>query len=166
MFWLDTPMMCSFDPGLQVAKDEVDHWQVRLCLVWITTEHQRHMAVSHLGQSWVAGPSVGIDDSAKRDVLFDKACQHFGAPIRRRREAAADLRRCGGACVPYRHILTRPHLDGADYGRLVVRAPSFSACLATDIAFIDFDQMPAADGIAFGANHASAELVSIWKAVS
>jgi len=161
MFWLDAPMVGSLDPCLQVAEDEMDHRQVRLCLVWIATERHCYMAVAHLGQSWVAGPPVGAYGSAKRDVLFDKAGKHFSAPIGY--DAKPQTSCVYAALVRLTVILTRPNLDGTNYGRLVMRATAFPARLAANIALIDFDHMLAADGIAFGTNHASAELMEYLK---
>jgi hypothetical protein len=157
MFWLDTPMMCPLDPGLQVAEDEMDHGQVRLCLVGIAAKRQSDMAVSYLGQSWVAGPPIGADGSAKRDGLFDKAGKSFSAPVRDDAKPQASC--INAALVRLTVILTRPNLNGTDYGRLVVRSTAFSARLATDIALINFDPMLTADEIAFGTNHTSTEFV-------
>jgi hypothetical protein len=161
MFGLDTAVVGSLDPRLHVAEDEVDHGQVGLCLVWIASECQRLMAISHLENSTVTAPSVAPNGGASCNILFDKASEQFGATIRH--DAKPQPSCIDPAFVRLNAILARPDLDGSDYDRFVVRATAFSARLAADIALIDFDRMLTADAVAFWANHASAKLVEYLK---
>jgi len=161
MFWFDTTMVCSHDPGLQVAEDEMDHGQVRLCLVRVAIERQRLMAASYLGKSLVADPPIGSDGSAQRDVLFDKIRERFGTPIWHDTQPQASC--VDATLVRLAVMLTQSNLDGTDHGSFMVRAPTLSARLAANIAFIDFDRVLAADGVAFVSHHASAELVEDLK---
>src|SRR5271157_3299048 len=48
MFWLDTPMMSTLKPGLQVAENKVDHGQVSLSFFRIAPKRQHVMIVSCL----------------------------------------------------------------------------------------------------------------------
>lgn len=143
-------MMRSLDPGFQVAENEMDHGQVRFGFVGVAAKRQCSVVVSHLGKPGVAGPSVSAHRSAKRDVVCDKAGKHFGAPIRHNAKPQAS--RIDAASVSLSVFLTRPDLDCSDYDRLVMRPAPLAARLAADKAFIDFDHMLAANGIAFRAN--------------
>jgi len=40
MFWLNSAMMRTFNPGFQVAENEMDHRQMRFCFVRITAKRQ------------------------------------------------------------------------------------------------------------------------------
>jgi hypothetical protein len=157
MLWFNAAMMRSLDPGFQIAENQVDHRQMSLCLVWIAIEHQRFMAVAHLGKSWIADPSIGANDGARRNIIFSEIRKHFGAPIwhdAKPQASSIDTTRARLAV-----ILMRPNFDGTDYDSLVMRAASFSARFAADIAFVYFYRMTASDGITLGANHARAEFV-------
>ena len=35
MLWLNTSVVSPFDPSLKVAKNKMDHWQMRLGLIWV-----------------------------------------------------------------------------------------------------------------------------------
>lgn len=161
MFWFDTAMMCSLDPCLQIAEDEVDHRQVRFRLVEIASERQRFMAISHLGNPIVTVPSIGADGGTWCNIIFDKACERFGAPIWH--DAKPQTPCIDPTFMRLTVILTRPNLDGANYDRFMMRATAFSTRLAANKAFINFDQMLAANGVTFWANHAGAELVEYLK---
>jgi hypothetical protein len=134
---------------------------VRLSFVGVAAKCQRLMAVSHLGKAGVSSPAIGAQDRTERDVVFDKAGKSVGAPIRH--DAKSQAPRIDTASVLLAVILTRPDLDSTHNYGLVMRAATFAARLAADHAFIDFDRMLAADGVAFWANHASAELVEDLK---
>jgi|ERR1700691_6230523 hypothetical protein len=157
MFWLDTAMMSSPDPSFQVAENKVDHGQVRLGLLRIAAERQCLMAIPSLSKSWVASPSIGAQDRAKRHVVFDKAGKRIGAAIRHYAKPQPSC--IDAAPVLLAIVLARPNLYRSDHDGLVVSAAPFTARLAADHAFIDLDGMLAADGVSFGANHARAELV-------
>src|SRR5271157_4639182 len=81
MFGLNAAMMRSFDPGFQVTENEMDHGQVRLSFIRVTTKRQHVMAISCPRKSWIAGPSVGAHEGTCDDVLFDKSCERFGTPV-------------------------------------------------------------------------------------
>jgi hypothetical protein len=161
MLWFNTTMMRSFDPGFQVAENEVDHWQMRFCLVWIATENQRLMAVPNLGKSLIPDPSIGANEGVRCNVIFNEASNHFGAPICH--DAKPQPPGIDAARAHLAVILTRPNFDGANYGSLVMRAPSLSARLTADKAFIYFNRVIASDGVALGTNHARAEFVENLK---
>ena len=161
MFWLNTAMMRSLNPSFQVAENEMDHGQVRLSLVRVSAERQRLMAVSRLGKSGIAGPSIRTQDRAKRYVLFDKAGKLCGAPVGY--DAKPQPSRIDAASLFFAVILTGSNLDSADNDRLVMSSATFAARLAADHAFVDLDGMLTANGIAFGANHASTELMEYLK---
>jgi hypothetical protein len=161
MLWFDATMMRSLDPGFHVAENKMDHWQMCFCLVWITIERQRLMSVSHLGKSLVPDPSIGANDSARRNVFFCEARKHFGASIWH--DAKPQTTGINIAHARLAVILTRPNFDGSDYGSFVMRAASFSACFTADVAFIYFYRVIASNGVARGAHHACAEFVENLK---
>jgi hypothetical protein len=154
-------MMRPLDPSFQIAENEVDHGQVRLSFVWVTSERQSLMVVSHLWKAGVACPAIGAQRGAARNVVFDKAGERVGAAVGH--DTKPQPSRIDAASVLLTVIRARPNLDRPDDKSLVMNAATFSACLAADHAFINFDRMLAANGVAFGANHASAELVEYLK---
>jgi hypothetical protein len=161
MFWFNAAMMRSFDPGFQIAENEVDHGQMRFCLVWIAIERQCLMAVPQLGKPFVSCPSIGANDGSRRNVFFCEARKHFGALIwhnAKPQTTGIDATRARLAV-----ILTRPNFDGTDHGSLMMRAASFPARLAADKAFVYFYRVIASDGVPLGANHACAEFVENLK---
>lgn len=154
-------MMRSLYPCLQVAEDEVDHRQVRLRLFWVAIERQRLVAVSSLGKSTVACPPVATDDSARCDVLFDKAGERFGVPVGYDTQSQATCIDAALMCLAV--ILTRPNFDGTDHGSLMVCTPAFPAGLAANVALVYFHRMLATDSVAFWTYHTGAELVEDLK---
>jgi hypothetical protein len=161
MLWLDTAVMSPLKPGLQVAENKVDHWQVRLSFVRVASKRQHIMAVSCLRESRVASPSVCTHDGTGDDVLFDKSGERFGAPIGN--DAKPQPSRINTASVFLAIILARSNLDCSNDERLMMNAAPFAARLATNEAFVDLDGMLAADGIPFGTDHTSAQLVENLK---
>jgi hypothetical protein len=161
MLWFDTAMMRSLDPGFQIAENEVDHRQMRFRLVWIAAEHQRLMAVPHLGKSLVPDPSICANGGARRNIIFSEVRKRFGASIWH--DAKPQASGIDTARARLGIILTRSNFDGADYGRFVMRAASLSARLTADVAFVYFYRMIASDGVTLGANHACAEFVENLK---
>ena len=157
MLRLDAAMVSSFDPGLQIAENKVDHWQMRLGLIRVAAKSQGIMAISHFGKLWVAGPSVSAHHSAVGDVLFDKACERFSAPVWH--DAKPQPSSINAASVLLTIILARPNLYSSNHDRLMVDAATFPPRLAADHALIDFNRVLAADGIALGTNHTGAQLV-------
>jgi hypothetical protein len=161
MFGLNTTVMRPLDPSFQVAENEMDHGQVRLGLVGVSAEYQSFMAVSNLWKTGVASPSVGAEDGADRNVLFDKAGKRISTAVRH--DAEPQPSRIDSASVLLTVVRARPNLYSADHDRLVMGTATLAACLAADQAFINFDRMLATNGIALGADHASAELVEYLK---
>ena len=157
VLWLNTTMMRPSDPSFQIAENEMDHGQVRLRFVRVAAKRQRFMAISHLWKAGVASPAVGAQRGTKRNIVFDKAGKCIGAPVGH--TAKPQPPRIDAARVLLAVVRSRPNLNGADHNRLVVSAATFAACLAADEAFVNLDRMLAADGVALGANHTSAELV-------
>ena len=123
MLRLDTAMMSSLDPSFQIAENKVDHRQVRLGLVWIAAERQRLMAISCLGKSRIGHPSIGANDGASRDILFDEACERFRAPIRHNTKSQSACIDATSALLAI--IQPRPNLYRSDHDRLVVSAAPF-----------------------------------------
>ena len=161
MFGFDTAMMRSLDPSFQVAENEMDHGQMRLGFVGVAAEGQSLVVVSHLRKAGISGPAIGAHDRAKRDVVFDKAGELVGAPIRH--DAKPQPPRIDTAPVFLAVILVRPNFDSTDDDGFVVSATPFAARLAADHALIDLDRMLTANGVSFWANHAGAELVEYLK---
>ena len=157
MFWLDATVMRPLDPSFQVAENKMDHGQVGFGLVRIAAERQRVMVVSNLWQFRIPSPSVSAHHSAKRNIVSDKADKRFGASIRHNTKSQPS--RINSTLVLLAIVLARPNLNGADNDRFVVGATTFAARLAADQAFIDFDRILVADGVALRTNHTSAKLV-------
>jgi len=157
MLRFDTTMMSSLDPSFQVTENEMDHGQVRLSLVRIAAERQQVMAISELRKSGIACPSISAHDSSKRDILFDKAGKHFGAPIGNNAEPQPPC--IDASSVLLAILLARPNLNGADDKSFMMNTASLAARLAADKAFVNFYWMLSANLITLGTDHASAQLV-------
>jgi hypothetical protein len=157
VLWLDTTMMRALDPSLQIAEDEVNHWQMRFGLVWIAAERQHVVEVSGFGKSRIPRPSVCAHDRVGRDILFDKAVESLGAPVGY--DAKAQPSRIDAPSVLLALVCPRPNLYSADDNSFVMRTATLPSRLAADQAFVNFDRMLAANGIALWSDHASAELV-------
>ncbi len=161
MLWLDAAMMCALKPSLQVAENKVDHGQVSLSFVRITTKRQHVMTVSCLRKPRVTGPSIGTHDSTVDNVLFDKSGERLGGPIRN--DAKAQPPRINTASVFLAIFLAGPNLDRSDDKSLMMNAPSLAARLATNKTFVDLNGMLATDSVSQGADHASTQLVENLK---
>jgi hypothetical protein len=161
MLGLYTAMMRSLNPSLQIAENEMDHGQMRLGFVGVAAERQRLMVVSHLGKAGVASRTIGAQDGAARNIVFDKAGKRIGAAVRY--DTKPQSSRIDAASVLLAVILTRPNLDSANHDGLMMRAATFTARLAADHAFVDLDGILTANGVALWADHASAELVEYLK---
>jgi hypothetical protein len=161
MLGLYTAMMRSLNPSLQIAENEMDHGQMRLGFVGVAAERQRLMVVSHLGKAGVASRTIGAQDGAARNIVFDKAGKRIGAAVRY--DTKPQSSRIDAASVLLAVILTRPNLDSANHDGLMMRAATFTARLAADHAFVDLDGILTANGVAFGANHTGAELMEYLK---
>jgi hypothetical protein len=161
VLWLDTAMMRSLDPSFQVAENEMDHGQMRLGFVGVAAERQRLMVVSHFWKARVASPAIGAEDGAARNVVFNEAGKRIGAAVGHDTKSQTSC--IDAALVLLAVVSARPNLYRPDDKSLVMDAATFAACLAADHAFVNFDRMLAANGIALWANHASAELVKYLK---
>src|SRR5208337_2709488 len=161
MLWFNTAMMRSLDPGFQIAENKVDHRQMGFCLVWIAAEHQRLMAVPHLGKPLVPDPSICANGGAKRNIIFNEVHKLFGASIWH--DAKPQAPGIDTARARLTVVLTRPDFDSADYGGLVMHATPFSARLTADVTFVYFNRVVAPDGVTLWANHASAEFMEDLK---
>jgi hypothetical protein len=161
VFGLDTAVMRSLDPSLQIAEYEMDHGQMRLSFVGVAAQRQRLMAVSHLWKAGVASPAISAEDRAARNVIFDKAGGRIGAAVGHDTKPQSP---CIDAALVFLAVIrARPNLYSANYDRLVMSSATFATCLAADQAFINFDRMLAANGISLWANHTGAELVEYLK---
>ena len=126
VLWLDTAMMRPFDPSLQIAEDEMNHGQVRLCLVGIAAKRQRVVMIPIRGQFRIAGPSVRPHCSANRNILFDEARQRVGASVwhdTKSQPSSVD------AALVLLAVCSRPNLYRADNDRLVMNSAPFAARL-------------------------------------
>ena len=127
MVRLDTTMMGAVDPCFQVAKNEMDHWKVRLRLLRVAIECQRLMVVSEARQLTVAYPSVSAYRGAGVDILRDKGSERAGIAAGERRWLAGDYPETETACIDAALVgltvsLARADFHGANYGGLVMDA--------------------------------------------
>jgi len=133
MLWLYTPMMSAFEPSLQVAENEMDHWQMCLGFIRVAAKRQEVMIVSHCGEARIASPSIGAHGSADGHVVFDKAGKNFGAPVGD--DAESQPARVNAAPMLLAILLARADFDGADDKSLMMDAAPFAPRLAANEAF-------------------------------
>src|ERR1700736_5118244 len=137
MTGFDTTVMSAIDPRLQIGEDKMDHRQVFLRLFGITPECERIVFVANFAKAVIALPSVSTNDGASGYIVLDECCERFGVAARKRNINlfdAGDNTEPEAPCIseflsrnaafvgifPFRAtilgVLTRPHLDGANYG--------------------------------------------------
>jgi hypothetical protein len=176
----DPAMMRAVDPRLQIGKDKMDHWQVLFSLLWVTPEGKRIVLVAHLAKAIITLPAVSADNGSRRHIVHDECGECFGIAARKRNiclfharynaepEAAgiSEFLSRNASFVgvfPFRAtilgVLARPNLNGANYRRLMMDAPSFTPRAATNATFVYLDGMRRADSVAVWPNHTGAELV-------
>lgn len=165
---LDTAMMGAVDPCFQVAKNEMDHWKVRLRLLRVAIECQRLMVVSEARQLPVAYPSVSADRGAGGDIFRDKGGERVGVAAGEHRWLAGDHAETETAGVDAALVglpvsLARADFHGANYGGLVMDAAPLSFRLAANVAFVNLNGVVAANHVPLWTHHARAELVEDLK---
>lgn len=169
MVRLDTTMMGAVDPCFQVAKNEMNHWKVRLGLLRVAIECQRLMVVSEARQLPVAYPSVSSDRGAGGDILRDKGGERYGVAARERRWLAGDNAETETAGVDAAPVglavssLARADFHGANHGGLVMDAAPIPFRLTAHVGLVNLDGVAAANHVPLGAHHARAELVEDLK---
>jgi hypothetical protein len=161
MFRLDPAVMSPLNPSFQVAENEMDHGQVRLCLVWVSTERKRLMAVPGFGKSRIASPAVSPHGSSNGNVLFDKACESFGTSVWRDTKSQSSCIDTARAFLAV--VLPRPNLHRADHNGLMMNTATFAARLTADQGLVNLYWVLATNGVTFGANHTGAKLMENLK---
>ena len=177
MMRFDPAVMGAIDPRLQIGEDKMDHRQVLLRLLGVTTERKRVVPVAHFAQAVVPLPTVSADCRSGRYVVLDEGGKRGGAATRLHPFDARDNAEpeTPGVCEfldrdaafvgvpPLRGaifgILARPDLDSADYRCLMMDAFSFAARAAAYITFVYLDWMLCPNGIAIGPPHTGTEFV-------
>src|ERR1700730_2615869 len=173
-------MMCAVDPCLQVGEDKMDHRQVLLCLLRIAPKGKRIVPISHSSNVIISLPSVSANDGGRCYIVFDECCERIGIAARKwniclfaaRNDAEPkapgvskllDRDAAFMGIFPFRTtilgILARPNLNGANYSRLMMSAPSFAPRATANAAFVYFDGMWRANGITVWSHHTGAEFV-------
>ena len=186
---LRNPVVRTQEPGLQVAEDEVDHGQVRLALVRVAIDGQGLVGVAEVRQALIANPAISADGGARRDVILNESAQLLrsasggqwvGQHLQLGRDARDNLQAhaagvdqlLGGDAALVRVlplgrsvvcVLAGADLDGANHTSLMMHALALTARLAAHVALVNLDRMLAANRVAVGANHASADLVEDLK---
>src|SRR5260221_2439135 len=154
-------MMDAVEPGLQVAEDEVGHWQEFLGDFRIAAFGDRMVVITARPQAAIAAPIVGDDQRTRQNGTFDEATQRVGAAVGSDGKTNATgvatvlpLVLCGSR-------LPVANLDGGRNQRLVVDTPAFAACPSTDPHLIDFAMLlwSRADTVLIGPHHACSEFV-------
>lgn len=151
------PVMDAVDPGLQIGEDQVDDRQEFLCDLWVPTFGNRVVVESALAKASIAAPVVGDDQRSGSDGVFDESTERIGATVGDDGETNASRVATVLPIVELGSRLSVAHLHGAGDKDLVMHAPGPSP----NPRFIYFDMLlrPAADLVALGAHHPSAELV-------
>ena len=161
---LDTTMMGAVDPCFQIAKNEMNHWKVRLRLLRVAIECQRLMVVSEARQLPVTYPSVSADSGAGGDILRDKCSEGVGVAAGEPRWLAGDnaeteATSVDAALVGLAVSLARADFHGANYGGLVMDAAPFTFRLAAHVGLVNLNGVVAANHVPLWTHHARAELV-------
>jgi len=177
---LDPAMMGAIDPRLQIREDKVDHWQVLLCLLWVTPERERVVPVANSGKVVISLPAVSADNGSRRYIIAYESGKRLDVAARKRGLYLSDARDDAepepasvsqfldrGApfmvVPPLRaasfSVFTRPHLDSTDHCRLMMGALTFATRATAYKAFVYLDGMRRADGVAVWPNHTGTKFV-------
>jgi hypothetical protein len=155
---LDPPVMRAVQPGLQVAEDEVDHWQVLLGVVRIADHRERVVCVAvNLAQVAVSVVCIRPHLRPPHDVRGDERNEGFRAAIAHHGQTKA-----AGVDLPARaDLLVLADLDGSYDERLVVDALAFAACGAANETLVNAPIWSRS-----GRTIPARSLCRIWNAVS
>jgi hypothetical protein len=170
---LDPAVVSAINPCLQIGEDKMDHRQVFLRLLRISTEDKRAVLVTHFAKSIISLPAVSANNGASCYVVLDKCGERFSittgkrniCPFGARDDAEPEAPRISeflgrnAARTTLPGILACPNFDRANNRRLVMSSPSFTTRAPTNAAFVYFDGMRRPDGIAVWPNHTGAELM-------
>ena len=154
-------MVGATEPVLQVAEDEVDDRQELFGHLGGAAFGDGVVIEAARPQAAIGAPIVGDDPRPRHDGAFDETTQRIGAAVggdgqpHAPRVAAILPLVLRGAGLPLADF------DGSGHQRLVVNASAFTARPASDITLVDLDifSFSGTDPVAFGPDHASAELV-------
>ena len=173
-------VVSAIDPRLQVREDKMDHRQVLLCLLWVTPEREHVVPIAHSSKVVISLPAISANNGAWRHIVIDESAKRFDIATRKRRlrlfDAGDDTepktpgvsqffdRNASFVGIPpFRAaslgVLPRPHLDRANYCRLMMGALTFPACTTAYEAFVYLDVVRRPDGISVWPHHARAEFV-------
>jgi len=177
---LDTTVMSAIDPRLQIGEDKMDHRQVLLCLLWVAPKRKNIVPIAHSGKVIISLPAIRADNGSRGHVVTDESGKRFDVATRKRRlhlfDAGDDAEpKTPGisqffdwdatfvGIPPFRAarlgVLSCPHLDRANYCRLMMGALTFPARAATYEAFVYLDGIRRPDGISVWPHHARTEFV-------
>src|ERR1700730_6683486 len=179
MTGLDTTMMRTINPRLQIGEDKMDHRQVLFRLLRIAAEGKCIVFVTHSSKVIISLPSVSANDGGRCYIVFDECCERIGIAARKgniclfaaRYDAEPKApgvsklldRDAFVGIFPFRTtiigILARPNLNGANYIRLMRSALSCASRATANAAFVYFDGMWRANGITIWSHHTGAEFV-------
>jgi hypothetical protein len=162
MIRLDSTMMCAVDPRLQIGEDKMDHRQVFFRLIWIAAERQGAMPIADFIKGVITTPSVSANDGTGRYIVLHESGQsitiaprNIGVRDNTKPETASVI----SPTLSVVFIGSRPNLDGANYGRLMVNSLSLAARPAANAALIYLDGVWQADRVAIWPHHTGAELM-------
>src|SRR5262245_17685739 len=77
MAWLYATVMGAENPGFQIGKDQVDHWQVHVGHLWIPEDIKRLVLVTKGWQFRIGAPAVGANGCSLDDVFCNEREQVF-----------------------------------------------------------------------------------------
>src|SRR5579859_1411081 len=140
----------------------------------VPRQNEWMMLIAKARQLLVTAPGIGSHFGVLGDTVFDKRDQAWGVAARNQSKPEPAcvneflkgyavrmfLTLFGGAVF---RVFALADLDRANDDGLMVDAPAFATSLATQETFIHFDNMLAADAIAFWPDHPGAEFVEDLK---
>ncbi len=175
---LNSAMMRSVDPCLQIRKDKVGHRQMLFRFLGVAAERKRAVRVAHLAQVAISAPAVSSDNRSSRDAVFDECGERFGvAPRTNGFACARDNAEAQTAGInqflgrdtafvsglPFSAaifcVLACPDFNRANDRCLVVDASSLASRSSADATFVYLNGMGSSDSVAIWPNHTSAQLV-------
>ena len=158
-------MVNAIEPGLEVAEDKVDEWQVLFCNVGITALRDLRELVTLLRELDVARPVVGRDVRPWLHRVTHEALKRFCRAVRSDLQTQAP----GVKACATRKSLARilcllvlfalALLDRAHDQRLVVLSAPLTARTAPDPRLIDLNREITANAVAIRTHHSYTQLV-------
>src|SRR5271167_1122843 len=79
MVLANAAVMRAENPCFQVGKDEVNHGQMTVSLLWIARQCERIVNISQCWQRFITRPAVGSHGRACGDILLDESGQTVSA---------------------------------------------------------------------------------------